>query len=818
MRSPCRSDYQIGGSCSQLERRTGRNPGGNASRTRLGTPRHLGLCCRAVPTPDPASIATLLVSCPDRRGIVAALAQVLYGHGANILDADQHTDPVAGQFFQRIRFDSARAPHRPHARSSAAIGEVARALRHDLAAPLRPPRRKRVAIFVSKYDHCLYDLLLRHRARRAGLRDRADRVATTPTSRRSPRTSASPSTSSRSRATNKREQEQRELELLDELGDRSGRARALHADPLAATFVARYPGRIINIHHSFLPAFVGGKPYHQAHERGVKLIGATAHYATSDLDEGPIIEQDVVRAARTATRSTTWCARAATSRRSCSRARCAGTSRTASSSTATRRSCSTDAANERSERAASRRRAKIPMARARGGNRTRLFLSACSRDLPPNVAADLRRHAARRRARRLRRAAATPTFDRLAQEGALFEQRLRTRARDGHQPRDALHRSGAAAARRAAQRRVAARRGERARRGLPRATAGARAPSSRASCSIRASAGARASTTTTPSFPSAARRWARSHAYPGAFWGAERFDGLRPPCDRHDRRRTALDRGDAEPFFAVRALLRSARALRAAAASSRSAPATATVPLEGRSAKGLGPDKLETLIRRYLGEVLYTDDSLAALLDVVDAARRAAYAGRRDGGSRRRTRPAPLDGARAASLRGAAARAAAAALARRRFRRDTASRRPWRWPTSHRRSSRWPACRRPPDDGRPLARRRGARRRGAARRARSSRCAGSSASRRASAHGVKLSVRDGPWKYIWNGDAPHELYDLPADPDERHNVIAREAGDRAPQLRAKIEERVAALPHDCTTPRRSRRRTREALRALGYVE
>ena len=114
--------------------------------------------------PAAAETATLLVSCPDRRGIVAALAQVLYGHGANILDADQHTDVAAGQFFQRIRFDLSRAAHRPRERSSARSREVAERFAHDLAARATRAQRKRVAIFVSRYDHCLYDLLLRHRA------------------------------------------------------------------------------------------------------------------------------------------------------------------------------------------------------------------------------------------------------------------------------------------------------------------------------------------------------------------------------------------------------------------------------------------------------------------------------------------------------------------------------------------------------------------------------------------------------------------------------------------------------------------------------
>jgi formyltetrahydrofolate deformylase len=244
-----------------------------------------------VPTSGSDSIATLLVSCPDQRGIVAALAQMLYGHGANILDADQHTDAAAGQFFQRIRFDHSQI-HTDRTSLQRAIGEVAErfGMSWRLAWGNAP---KRVAIFVSKYDHCLYDLLLRHRAgeiaceiplivsNHPDLKPVADQFGVPfevfPITR-----------------DNKRQQEEREIERIEGLGvDLVVLARYMQV--LSGAFVERYPGRIINIHHSFLPAFMGGKPYHQAHTRGVKLIGATAHYATSDLDEGPIIDQDVAR-------------------------------------------------------------------------------------------------------------------------------------------------------------------------------------------------------------------------------------------------------------------------------------------------------------------------------------------------------------------------------------------------------------------------------------------------------------------------------------------------------------------------------------------
>jgi formyltetrahydrofolate deformylase len=222
---------------------------------------------------------------------VAALAQLLYGHGANILDADQHTDPAAAHFFQRIRFDASQL-HTDRAALERAIGEVAE--RFDMRWRLAWGRRaQRVALFVSKYDHCLYDLLLRQRAGELACEIRlivSNHPDLEPIARQfGIRFELFPI----ARET-KREQEKREIERIEAEGiDLVVLARYMQV--LSAEFVEAYPGRIINIHHSFLPAFMGGKPYHQAHARGVKLIGATAHYATSDLDEGPIIDQDVAR-------------------------------------------------------------------------------------------------------------------------------------------------------------------------------------------------------------------------------------------------------------------------------------------------------------------------------------------------------------------------------------------------------------------------------------------------------------------------------------------------------------------------------------------
>jgi formyltetrahydrofolate deformylase len=245
--------------------------------------------------PGAPVIATLLVRCPDRRGIVAALSQRLYELGANILDADQHSDDgtggaADGLFFQRIRFDlTGTGIARPYLEGR--VSDVAD--RFGMWWRLSyESEKKRVALFCSRADHCLYDLLLRHKAGELSCE-----VPLIVSNHQHLRPVAehfgipyhvfpiTPET--------KRAQEDAELELLKEQGiDLVVLARYMQV--LSPAFIAHHPARIINIHHSFLPAFQGGRPYHQAHERGVKLIGATAHYATDELDEGPIICQDVI--------------------------------------------------------------------------------------------------------------------------------------------------------------------------------------------------------------------------------------------------------------------------------------------------------------------------------------------------------------------------------------------------------------------------------------------------------------------------------------------------------------------------------------------
>ena len=236
-------------------------------------------------------IATLLVCCPDRKGLVAALAQLLYGHGANILDADQHTDPVAGQFFQRIKFDMSEL-HTDRRSLETAIGEVAERFSMSWRLCDRS-HRYRTALFVSKYDHCLFDLLLRHRSGELAT-DIPLIISNHPDLEPVARQFDIPFHHVPINKENKAAQEAHTLELLKGANvDLVVLARYMQI--LTDDFLNAFTGDVINIHHSFLPAFMGSKPYHRAFERGVKLIGATAHYATAELDEGPIIEQDVVR-------------------------------------------------------------------------------------------------------------------------------------------------------------------------------------------------------------------------------------------------------------------------------------------------------------------------------------------------------------------------------------------------------------------------------------------------------------------------------------------------------------------------------------------
>jgi formyltetrahydrofolate deformylase len=234
----------------------------------------------------------LLIHCPDREGLVASVTNVIRRFRGNVVDLDQHVDTERGVFFMRVAWN-------PATDDEAAIEQFQPAFVAEVARPYtmtwrleRASRRMRMAVFVSKYSHCLYDLLARwesgewdveipliisnHRdlapvAQRHGVR--FEHVPVTPAT--------------------KAEAERRQLELLREAGvDLVVLARYMQI--VSPAFIEALRGNVINIHHSFLPAFAGGQPYHAASARGVKIIGATSHYVTADLDAGPIIAQDVV--------------------------------------------------------------------------------------------------------------------------------------------------------------------------------------------------------------------------------------------------------------------------------------------------------------------------------------------------------------------------------------------------------------------------------------------------------------------------------------------------------------------------------------------
>ncbi len=233
--------------------------------------------------------AVLLIDCPDRKGLVARVSGLLYERGANILHADQHRDQDLGLFFMRVEFELDGFDLEGFRTVFAALaGELAMTWKLTASTP-----RPRVALFCSQVLHCMADLL--HRWRTGELhceiplivsnhRDVAPLAAFYGV----PFAHVPVTAATRAMA------EARQLELLAENAIELV-VLARYMQILSPAFVARYPSAIVNVHHSFLPAFTGARPYHAAHARGVKLIGATSHYVTEVLDDGPIIEQDVAR-------------------------------------------------------------------------------------------------------------------------------------------------------------------------------------------------------------------------------------------------------------------------------------------------------------------------------------------------------------------------------------------------------------------------------------------------------------------------------------------------------------------------------------------
>jgi formyltetrahydrofolate deformylase len=251
---------------------------------------------RTAPDGSPAEVpltsaARLLVACPDRPGIVAAISSFLFRHGANIVDSAQHsTDPTGGQFFMRMELDLSGRPQ--------ALRPLAEAFGAEVGEPLgmewsltSASTRKRMAILATREDHCLLDLLWR--ARRGELYVDVPLVISN-----HPDLCADVETFGIPFAhvpVAPGEKAAAEAQLLELLGDVDFVVLARYMQILSGAFLERLGVPVINIHHSFLPAFAGADPYRQARERGVKIIGATAHYVTEELDAGPIIEQDIAR-------------------------------------------------------------------------------------------------------------------------------------------------------------------------------------------------------------------------------------------------------------------------------------------------------------------------------------------------------------------------------------------------------------------------------------------------------------------------------------------------------------------------------------------
>lgn len=241
---------------------------------------------------DLATIGRLLIHCKDRPGIIAQVTTFLKDHGANITDLDQHSsDPEGGEFFMRLEFQT------PHLDIS--NKKLEQIFEQEVAQPFNmdwqlhyAAQFKRMAIFVSKYDHALLEILWRWSRQELAMTipfiisnhpDLKDAIAHFKV----------PFHHIAITKDNKQEAEQKMLSLCE--GKVDGIILARYMQILSEDFVNHYPNKIINIHHSFLPAFMGANPYQQAYDKGVKLIGATAHYVTQELDMGPIIAQDVVR-------------------------------------------------------------------------------------------------------------------------------------------------------------------------------------------------------------------------------------------------------------------------------------------------------------------------------------------------------------------------------------------------------------------------------------------------------------------------------------------------------------------------------------------
>lgn len=235
--------------------------------------------------------AVLLLSCPDRKGLVAGVSGFLYENNGNIIHADQHTDAEKGIFLQRVEWEI-KDFKIPREKIGNAFQPFAK--KFNMKWQLRfSDYVPRMAVFASKEEHCLYELLLRQRMKEFNVEIPliiSNHPDLQPIAENFGVEFKYYPVSDNTRASYEkriiRNLEEHDIELI---------ALAKYMQVLSGKIISKYPNKIINIHHSFLPAFAGGRAYHQAHARGVKIIGATAHYVTEELDQGPIIEQDVIK-------------------------------------------------------------------------------------------------------------------------------------------------------------------------------------------------------------------------------------------------------------------------------------------------------------------------------------------------------------------------------------------------------------------------------------------------------------------------------------------------------------------------------------------
>jgi len=239
---------------------------------------------------DDSSTAILLLSCPDRKGLVSEFSHFVSNNGGNITELDEYVDQEEKVFFIRIAWDlkDFKIPKEKLNETFAPLAEKFNAKWEINYSDVKP----KLAVFVSKYDHCMQEILWRHKIGEFKA-DIAAVISNHPDLKSLADHYNVPFHYFPIAKENKAEQEKKEIELLHKLKvDAVILARYMQI--LSNKFVAEFPNRIINIHHSFLPAFIGGNPYKQAYERGVKIIGATSHFVTENLDEGPIIVQDII--------------------------------------------------------------------------------------------------------------------------------------------------------------------------------------------------------------------------------------------------------------------------------------------------------------------------------------------------------------------------------------------------------------------------------------------------------------------------------------------------------------------------------------------